>query len=523
MRRSLIIFSFFILSFFFVSSSLFSKNLKGIVFEDSNKNLKLDSGEKGIPGVLVSNQRDVVQTDQYGKFNISVNDETIIFITKPAGYMAPVNDQNLPQFYYIHHPKGSPDLKFGGVPPTGKLPKELNFPLFKTTESDNFEVIVFSDPQPRDHQEISYIRDDIVSELVGTRAVLGITLGDIMYDDLSLYDRYNAIVSEIGIPFYNVPGNHDENYDSPDDRHALETFKRHFGPNYYSFDYGKVHFVVLDDVEYLGKNEKGNPHYQGKIGEKQLTWLKNDLSFVPEDRLIVLTMHIPLVTTYGDGSAINVTDRELLFNELMDRKHVLALAGHMHTLEHNFIGPELGWQGEQPLHQLICAAVSGTWWAGMKDERGIPIADQRDGTPNGYHIFRFEGTSYRETFKPAKFAVEFQMRISSPIGTIAREKLDSTMVIVNIFDGCEKSMVTYQLDDLNSIEMQHVRIIDPFYQSVYDLCKDYLPSWVEPEISTHIWTAPLPVDLKPGVHRIMVKTIDQFGNQYQAASIFEVE
>ena len=89
-----------------------AKQITGIVFEDVNKNLKLDKGEKGVPGVLVSNQRDVVQTDEEGRFEISVDDETSIFLTKPAEYMTPVNENNLPQFYYIYQPKGSPDQNF---------------------------------------------------------------------------------------------------------------------------------------------------------------------------------------------------------------------------------------------------------------------------------------------------------------------------------------------------------------------------------------------------------------------------
>lgn len=504
-------------------SSLLAKDITGVVFDDVNQNLKFDTGEKGIPGVLVSNQKDVVQTDHEGKFKISITDETIIFITKPAGYMTPVNADNLPQFYYIHQPKGSPTLKYGGIQPTGKLPKQLYFPLFKTEAFDTFDVIAFSDPQTKNHQEIDYLRDDVVAELIGTKAVCGITLGDIMYDDLSHYGRYNAVVSQIGVPFYNVPGNHDMNYDSPDDRYALETFKWHFGPNYYSFDYGKVHFVALDVVEYLGKNDQGRSRYQGRIGERQLHWLKNDLSFVPDDRLIVLTMHIPLFTTYGDGAAINVVDRNDLFDVLKNRENILALAGHMHTLEHNFIGAELGWQGAKPIHQVICAAVCGTWWTGPKDERGIPIADQRDGSPNGYHVFSFEGNQYREILKPARFSADFQMRISSPVGKLLQNEIGQQMIIVNVFDGSEKSIVMCQVDDSDFAPMQKTEMKDPFYEKIYEQIKNETPNWISPENSTHIWILPLPADLTPGVHKVIARTIDQFSNEYQAAGVFEVE
>ena len=172
-----------------------------------------------------------------------VYDECIFFITKPAGYQTPLDDNNLPQFYYTHRPNGSPLLNYPGIDPTGKLPKRLNFPLFKTNECDSFQVIAFGDPQSRNETEVGYLRDDVVSEMLNTQAKFVIALGDIVYDDLSLYEKQNRIMAQIGVPIYNVPGNHDENYDAVSDRYASETFKRYFGPNYYSFDYGKVHFI----------------------------------------------------------------------------------------------------------------------------------------------------------------------------------------------------------------------------------------------------------------------------------------
>ena len=71
--------------------------------------------------------------------------------------------------------------------------------------------------------------------------------------------------------------------------------------------------------------------------------------------------------------------------------------------------------------------------------------------------------------------------------------------------------------------MQKTVMKDPFYERIYDQIKDVAPKWISPEVSTHIWTLPFPADLAPGVHRIVVKTIDQFENEYQAARVFEIE
>ncbi len=114
MRFSFLTF-IFILTIFLISSLIAESNyIQGIVFHDQNKNLQLDRGEKGIPGVLVSNQFDVVKTDEQGRYRLAIEDRSIIFVIKPAGYDLPVNSRNLPQFYYLHYPQGSPALKISG-------------------------------------------------------------------------------------------------------------------------------------------------------------------------------------------------------------------------------------------------------------------------------------------------------------------------------------------------------------------------------------------------------------------------
>jgi hypothetical protein len=504
------------------NSSAFTQNtIKGTVFEDSNRNLKFNPGEKGVEGILVSNQIEVVTTDADGKYTLPISEKMIIFITKPAGYELPLNEVYLPQFYYIHDQKGSPAMQYPGISTTGPLPVEINFPIFQVQKSDTFTAVIFSDPQPRSDQELSYIRDDVISELIGTGAKFGITLGDILYDDLSLFERYNKIVAQIGIPFFNVPGNHDMNYDAVDDVHSLETFKKNFGPPYYAFQYGKVHFIVLDNVEYQGENKKGN--YIGRIGAKQLQWLANQLQYIPEDHLIVLNMHIPFHTFIGSHPTVRVANREKIFSLIQNRKHLLALAGHMHMIEHQYLGKENDWNSTKPLHQIICGAVSGSWWSGPPDVRGIPIADQRDGVPNGYHVIRFEGNSFRERYKAAQYDQSYQLRISQPSDMVNKDSLNTMRIVVNVFNGSEKTRVTCTIDDTSPIKMNQETMIDPYIESIHTNYPEYYLDWIKPRLSNHIWTMSLPSDLNFGIHKITVQAINQYGNYYQTTSIFEIE
>ena len=90
-------------------------------------------------------------------------------------------------------------MKYAGVKPTGKLPNEINFPLYTQKENTQFKVLVFGDPQPYDEKEIDYFRRGIVNEVKNNKkdAVFGISLGDLVGDDLSLHPHYIDAVKEM--------------------------------------------------------------------------------------------------------------------------------------------------------------------------------------------------------------------------------------------------------------------------------------------------------------------------------------
>ena len=223
---------------------------KGVVYHDTNENRVRDADEKPLPGVRVSNGSQIVSTNEQGQYTLPVDDDTTLFVIKPRSWRTPVNADQLPLFYYTHKPGGSPDLKYGGVPPTGPLPDSVDFPLYPQQEPEQFKALLFGDPQPRDQKEVDWITHDVVEGIIGkTDASFGVTLGDIAFDNLETFEQLNRSIALIGIPWYNVIGNHDINYDARTRRHANETYERVYGPSYYSFDHGPVHFLVLDDVE----------------------------------------------------------------------------------------------------------------------------------------------------------------------------------------------------------------------------------------------------------------------------------
>ncbi|MBX3423596.1 MAG: calcineurin-like phosphoesterase family protein [Pirellulaceae bacterium] len=476
----------------------------GWVYEDLNGNGVRDAGEPGLPGVRVSNGRDIVLTDPQGHYQLTVDDDDILFVIKPRNFMTPVDQQNLPQFYYIHKPAGSPaNFKYPGVAPTGSLPASINFALRRQSEPDRFRVLMFGDTQPRDRTEVEYMAHDIIEQIIANEnhgAAFGVTLGDIVFDDLDVMQPHNEAVALLGIPWYNVLGNHDINYDAADDEHSDETFERVYGPAYYSFDYGPAHFIVVDDVDWLAASGGRPAHYVGGLGPQQLTFIKNDLAGIPAEQLVVLMMHIPL---------IDVQDRQHLYRLIERRPAVVSLSAHTHYMEHRYIGPEDGWQGTKPHHHIVNVTVCGSWWSGRKDERGIPHATMSDGGPNGYSVMEFDGQNYSLQFRAAGRPAEYQMNIYAP-ESLAGEKVPGTEILANVFAGCDKTKCQLRLGPQAAwVQMQQVRRADPAFEA--ELKRDaqlLMRQWRDlpkPHETPHLWRAVLADSLPTGTHTIEVQ------------------
>ena len=242
--------------------------------------------------------------------------------------------------------------------PTGDLPEEINFPLYKEADPEAFKMVVFVDPQPYNIDQIDYLAEDIVSELIGRKDLeFGMTMGDIVGDSLPLFTPLNQAVSKIGIPWYNVLGNHDVNYEAPNDKLSDETYERVFGPSTYAFVYGNVHFIVVDDV--IHEFKSGSRRYVGGLKLDQLTFVGNYLKNVPKDDLVVLNMHIPLVQ---HGESFRQSDQKKLFDLLKDFPHMLSISAHTHKQNNIFFHQDsTDWRGPVPHHHYNAGTTSGSW------------------------------------------------------------------------------------------------------------------------------------------------------------------
>ncbi|MEM1094617.1 MAG: calcineurin-like phosphoesterase family protein [Bacteroidota bacterium] len=510
----------------------------GVVFHDMDGDGIRDDGEPGIAEVAVSNGVEVVRTASDGRYTLPASDDMIVFVIKPRHWQQPTTALNLPQFYYIHKPNGSPELDFAGVAPTGPLPASIDFPLYPHPEADAFRAIVFGDPQPYTIEQVDYLANDIIKELIGVENVaFGITMGDIVGDDLDLYQPINEAISAIGVPWYNVYGNHDMNFDATADTLADETFERVYGPPTYAFQVGRAHFIVLDDVIY--PSSLGGRRYMGGFRDDQLAFVENYLAHVPHDHLVVFNMHIPIEY---DGPTFRHADRDRLFALLADHPHTLSISAHTHMQRHLYFDASTGWaQADTEHHHYNVGTTSGSWWSGIKAETDIPHTMMRDGTPNGYAFLNIDGADYTIDYKVAGRPAAYQMHIHTPR---AVAPADTALLSVNVFNGDDRTAVRYRLGaDQPWMPLTKTEAVDPYYDLLARRWEDFeaadvtalwdgdaerqLPEFPGTRLprrmpSTHLWQTALPRGLAPGTYVVEIEATDGFGRIHRDAHTFRV-
>lgn len=426
------------------------------------------SNNKGVKNVVVSDGYTVILTDTKGKYEFEPHPAaTNIFISTPSGY-AFKNENGISRHYHsLKH-----DVKR----------KKIDFELTRLDKDDiEHQFIIWADPQVKNKKDVEKMRTqsvpDVQKWVAGAGALLhGITVGDIVWDELQLFPEYNKAVEEMGIPFFQCIGNHDMDYNKGGDETSDQTFQQMYGPTHYSFNRGKVHYVVMDDVRYLGKDRE----YDGYISQNQLDWLQKDLSFVTKDQLIILCVHIPVHN--------GIKNNEALYDLLEDRQ-VHIMSGHTHyhrnvikgnIFEHN--------------HGTVC----GAWWTG-------PICG--DGTPCGYGVYKVKGTELSWHYQSTGESADHQMKIF--VNDTATQK----QVQVNIWNHDPEWKTEYWVDGSLKGSLEQVEGFDPLAYST--LLGPELPKprgFAEPRKTEHMFNAMVPTTTK----EIKVIATDRFGKKYTA-------
>ncbi|MFO8175695.1 MAG: calcineurin-like phosphoesterase family protein [Longimicrobiales bacterium] len=438
----------------------------------------------GVAGVAISDGWDVVATDAEGRFElITTADRDFVRMTVPAGYQIPRNPVGTARFYEPLNPGANGEMS-------------VAFDLDPLEEpEENHALFLLADIQTEDAQEMAWFHEQTVPDVqetlraLGPPQAVGIADGDIMFDHLELYPEFEKAVSRMGIPFFQVVGNHDLDQEAGTDGGSTRTFCHRFGPRYYSFDRGAVHYVVLDDVFWHGAG------YLGYLGSDQLRWLENDLRFVETGRPVIVACHIPVLggrhVRTGAGHpapGISVANRRLLYH-LLEPYQSHILTGHTHENEHVFEGGT---------HEHVSGTVCGAWWSG-------PICG--DGTPGGYSVYEIMGEEVTWRYKSTGHDFQHQLRVY-PRG--ADPKAPDEMV-ANVWDWDPAWTVVWYEDGERRGEMARRVGTDPLAEEL--LRGDELPprrTWADPYPVGHLFYAPA----SPQAREIRVEATDRFGRIY---------
>lgn len=487
----------------------------GSVRVDRDGSGRADRGAPGAPGVRVSDGRHVVTTDAAGRWRLPTSAQGPVFVIKPPTYALPLRADGLPDFWR-----------------TGVDTGDCDFLLLPAPEppTDALEVLVFADPQTTTRRQVDYYRDDIVRPLQGRhRAALGVTLGDVANDDLSLYPALNRATALLGVPWLHVAGNHDLDFEAARDEDSLRTFRSVYGPDSFAWEESRATFVGLDDVIYRPGER---PAYVGGLREEQFAFLEAYLPTVARDRLLVLLLHIPLFDTGAGAETFRRADRERLFGLLHDFPHVLVLSGHQHRLQHYFHGAATGWRSASPLHEFNVGAASGAFWSGAADAAGIPDATMADGTPNGHATLRvFDGGEYALDWHPARLTGDdggrtAAMHLHAP-RALRRGAYPAWGVYANVYMGLDDTRVEFRVDDGEWRSMRKVAAPDPWLtveNTRDDLAESLRGFDRSPEAapSTHLWRGALPTGLEAGEHVVEVRAFDRWQGERRASTSYRL-
>lgn len=496
------------------------QTVRGTVFHDQNNNGEIDQGEAGVYNVMVSNGKDIVRTDIHGRYQIEVEDNSVLFVIKPSGWTTKTDENNIPQFYTIISLDGATGSDFEGLNPTGPVPETVNFALMRQRESNDFRVVVLGDTQPRDLKEVNYLAHDSIQELIGVNAAFGTTLGDLVFDNLAIQKEMNEVIGQIGIPWRHVIGNHDIDQSADSNWKVRGAYTRNYGPSYYAFTWGGAHFVAVDNIRWVDGEDY---YYRTGLGEDQMQFIKNFLDEVPDDELVVFMMHIPWVesTPWKDPE-----EQKELFDVLASHSNTVSLSAHTHRHYHRFLDGEDGWAGRDAHHLISMGTSCGAWWSGAPDEYGIPHSMMRDGTPTGYAFLDITGNDYKLTYKAARRPADFQMHLSAP-DEVPAAQTGTVHLYANVFNALPDASVKMKIGtDGEWMEMEHTVEKDPVFEAMRQ--REHALAdvpWRQANNTNpnprHLWKRTLPGGLEPGTYTVFVRSEDEW-NTYEGRRIIRI-
>lgn len=397
-------------------------SLRGMVYCDS----------KGVDGVLVTDGVNFTETKDGGKYYLASDKRYgVVYIVLPSGYDVATR-KAMPQFWAATNDDAS-------------VREQHNFELFKN-DNTNHTVLVATDIHlsnrnlyPLDLTQFSAgFVNEVKTDYAGKKSVYCFNLGDFAWDiywykywDGKALENATAQISGLPCQFWSTMGNHDNDghagwttkmsnipYGTDEywakDLEASKPFRTVVGPTHISMNIGKVHYILVDDINYendylkgsteedaTGDEKMGDRNYHAGFRPDVIEWLRKDLSYVDKSTPVVVGFHIPLANALGDAFngefGTNMQQLYDFVNLFKDFSEVNFISGHTHV---NRMRPLPGYG--KNLYEHNIGSVCGIWWntsqgsgSGNSAVNG-PAGSLNlcsDGAPAGYMVYEVQGTS----------------------------------------------------------------------------------------------------------------------------------
>ncbi len=504
----------------------------------------------GVAGVPVSDGVSIVLTDSLGRYSLSgAMPYGIIFYTLPGGYEPETYDNGF-QVRIFAAVDGDRDATHDFA-----LRRVDNDSHLMIVGADSHLAHRLGDLEQFDSLFVSPVKG-IVADNPGKK-IYSTILGDLTWDQFWTTNSYGlpefvATMADAGYPvmLFPVIGNHDNDPSVPagDDTDMLssEPFRQTVAPSFYSFNLGKVHYVVLDDVVYRndrtdGRRYKrgvaGNRNYERRYTDDQLDWLRRDLALV-EDKTtpVVIMFHVPAWRLkLDDGSfatRANLADgsSEALADIVGDFENVTLLSGHTHYNYHAH--PD----NHPNIHENNVAAICATWWwTGHLSDRHICV----DGSPGGFALYDIDGKTVASEYIGTDREDNKHFRVydmntvrdyyrdeEAPRAMleVCRNRTDyaeiaDNTVYVNVFDYDNDWLVEIFEGD-RPLEVRRIVAEDPLHTLAYDLpvfaLSNKVPGVFATTPTSHIFEAvtadadtPVTVRVTDGRGRVFTETVER--------------
>lgn len=262
------------------------------------------------------------------------------------------------------------------------------------------------------------------------------------------FRQYVGIMNHLDMPHYSVSGDHTDSsyrmkqFPRGDHRCGKPLYWENLGPHFFSFEYGRIHFVSVDFGYHLGQkqipvNGKNLEYPTNKVQPMHAEWMRQDMHRRSPGTFVVTTSEADLEDHCPD------------FAQMARQNDVrLQLVGDIHVVS----------EKKRSVPYRTGGALAGCWW-NPKAKQLCP-----DLSPQGYLIYRVVGDKLEHFYKGLGQRVAI---VSHRVGAPLQGRVE---VRAHLVQPMQDESLEYSLNGTDWSPM--IEIDRPFYRTLYQTTVD---------------------------------------------------